>query len=150
MTSPISFDFDGLVRRAEAWLERARHASYEDFWQGWEPTPFREEGVGLLDELSKAIREIENYVVEHGEKKSPYKFTERGVETVDIQEYMQRHPDTIVVDVSRYVPGAPEEPYDVASVLYVIRDAELAEKYRKLRELADEIDDILNLYRFVE
>jgi len=124
-----------LERAREVW-DKAKNASYEDFWdmREWgKPTPLREECVKVVEGIEQLFRRIHEYVEEHG---TPRKKPE-GPHIVAYKPYSYKE--------------APNEPYTEMSVPhYLPVSSEFKKKYDELAKLHDDIKWKLVENRFVE
>lgn len=160
----FSFNFEELVRKANEWLSKARNAPYSAFWrrvkeyyEGWgeievpEPTEFEEEGEEISEELSKAIKEIEEYVIKHGITQNPLVISKGQPKFLEPEDIQKEYPNAIVVQTEgTWYKTAENEPYGVSFSYKIIIDENLAKAYRKLKELHSEIDWILTENRPIE
>jgi len=116
-----------------------------------EPTEFEQEGEKISEELDKAIREIEGYVIEHGTTQNPIVVSRGQPRFLEPEDIQKRFPDAIIVQTKgTWYKAAENEPYDVSFSYKILNNKELAKMYRKLKKLHSEMDWILTENRPVE
>jgi len=124
-----------LVRARKVW-EKAKNASYEDFWdmREWgKPTPLREECVKIVEVIEQLYERIHEYVRQHGTPR--------------------KKPEGPYIEAHKYYTykEAPNEPYTEMSVPhYLPVSPEFKKIYEELAKLHDDIKWKLVENRFIE
>ena len=116
----------------ELWIE-VRDAHYDDFWQGWEPSPLRQRCRDFLKRFQSFFERLRERARKEGTKKPPEGPYLKFGFNIDVD----------ILDSESSLFGRTYERYLSVS-------KEFAAMFRELQELARRIEDKLDDYRFCE
>jgi len=124
--------FELLCEARKLW-EEVKDAHYDDFWQGWEPSPLRQRCRVFLKRSQNFFERLRERARKEGAKKPPEGPYLKFGFNIDVD----------ILDSESSLFGRTYERYLSVS-------KEFAAMFRELQELARRIEDKLDDYRFCE
>ena len=127
-------DLVSLLHEARELWEEVKDAHYDDFWQGWEPSPLRQRCRDFLKRFQSFFERLRERARKEGAKKPPAgAYLEFGF-TTDVD---------VLSDSEALFEGRTYERYLSVS-------EEFAAMFKELQDLAKRVENKLDDYRFCE